>query len=228
MAGFFALFAQLLTRVPALAIAIFFLSLTLILEVLMIRSHRRQRVITKAWPEVVESIQSALQSGLTVAKAFEDLANFGPKNLKNSFEAVAEGLQKGYSLADCLNWLKVELATEPSDRTIETMRLLDEVGGHTAVKVLADLAQSLRSDDAFDSELEAKQGWVVTTAKLGLIAPWVIVVMLSQRSENLAVYSSPFGTLALCTGLAICLVAYLTIQLIGVKVQVKRVFANAH
>lgn len=218
--------AWLSTGVMALAIASSVLTFALLLELLKLRADRRGIHIVHCWPEVVESIQSGFQSGLGVARTFTDLANFGPKPLRQAFAAVVEALDGGVKLDDCLDWLKIELATEPSDRTIEWLRLLNQVGGQTSIEALSEHATSLRRDIDFESELRAKQGWVVTSAKLGLIAPWVIVLMLSRRSENLAVYNSPTGLAVLTGGLALCLLAYCFIQISGVTVRAKRVFAG--
>lgn len=214
--------------VSALGIAIGLLSLTVFLEWLRLRANRRISTITQAWPEVVDSLVSAFQAGLTVTSAIGDLALFGPSKLRKSFFSAHQQLNHGSDLAECLNWLKVEFSTEPSDRTIELLKLLDQLGGHSSIEVLSNLAQSIRSEIAFQSQLEAKQGWVVTTAKLGLVAPWVVVLMLSRRPENALVYNSAQGVLALLGGLCFCLMAYLAIQLLGTPVKPRRVFANAN
>ncbi|MFM6980885.1 MAG: type II secretion system protein F, partial [Micrococcales bacterium] len=63
--------------------------------------------------------------------------------------------------------------------------------------------------------------------KLGLIAPWAIVLLLSRRRENLGIYNSPTGLLVLCGGLAVCLIAYFMIQILGAELKAKRVFEDA-
>lgn len=212
--------------VIALAFAICLLALTVFLEWLRMRANRRTAAITSAWPEVVESLVSALQAGLNVSNAIGDLAKFGPANLRKSFATAEGALTAGYDIVEVLNWLKVEFSTEPSDRTIEILKLLDQLGGHSSIEVLSAIAQNIRTEISFEAQLAAKQGWVSTTAKLGLIAPWVVVFMLSRRPENALVYNSPNGVTALLGGLGFCLIAYLAIQLLGTPVKVKRVFAD--
>lgn len=213
--------------VVALAFAIWLLALTVFLEWLRVRANRRIAAITSAWPEVVESLVSALQAGMNVSNAVGDLAKFGPANLRKSFAAADEALTAGHDIIHVLTWLKVEFSTEPSDRTIEILKLLDQLGGHSSIEVLSAISQNIRNEIAFDAQLAAKQGWVSTTAKLGLIAPWVVVFMLSRRPENAHVYNSSNGVTALLGGLGFCLIAYLAIQLLGTPVKVKRVFADA-
>lgn len=222
-----AIATQALLGVFALSVAVAFLSLALELELLRQRASHRKRVIAKAWPEVVDSLYSAFQSGISPARAFEDLAEYSPRALQASFRAMSSLIRAGHTFENCLTWLQNELATEVTDRTIELLRLIDQLGGQSAGQVLSDLASDLRKDLEFENELAAKQGWVVTTAKLGLVAPWLIVVMLSRRPEAAAAYNSTLGTAALVIGLAVCLLAYFLIQFMGAEVVPKRVFSRA-
>jgi len=214
--------------VLALAFAVWLLTLTVYLEWLRVRAKRRISAISAAWPEVIESLVSAFQAGLNVSNAIDDLAAYGPSRLRKSFALANQALVAGHDNVDVLSWLKVEFSTEVSDRTIEILKLLDQLGGHSSIEVLSSLAHTTRSEISFQAQLDAKQGWVSTTAKLALIAPWVVVLMLSRRPENAVVYNSPDGMAALLVGLGFCLLAYLAIQLLGTQVKARRVFADAN
>ena len=56
-----------------------------------------------------------------------------------------------------------------------------EVGGTELPSVLRDLAVHLRADLALRAEVEARQSWVTGAGKLGLAAPWIVLVLLATR-----------------------------------------------
>ena len=214
----------MVTKVTGLSLAAGFICVALFLEFLRMRSSLRVTAITKAWPQVVDSIRSAFNAGLDLPSAIADLAKLGPKNLRKSFSEAAQMFDAGYRVDDCLNWLKVEFSTVASDQLFESLRLIHSLGGNSSLKSLASLAGQLRAETALSNELNAKQGWIASTAKLGLIAPWFVVLLLSARPENARIYNSASGVLVLVSGLIVCMLAYFAIQVFGQVIQTKRVF----
>ncbi|MEO0049047.1 MAG: hypothetical protein RL556_379 [Actinomycetota bacterium] len=216
----------MVTKVTGLSLAAGFICAALFLEFLRMRSNLRVAAITKAWPQVVDSIRSAFIAGLDLESAISDLAKLGPKNLRKSFSEAAQMFNAGYRVDDCLNWLKVEFSTVASDQLFESLRLIHTLGGNSSLKSLASLSEQLRAEIALDNELNAKQGWIASTAKLGLIAPWFVVLLLSARPENASIYNSAPGVLVLVSGLVICMLAYFAIQVFGLVIQTRRVFVS--
>jgi tight adherence protein B len=83
-----------------------------------------------------------------------------------------------------------------------------EVGGNELTTVLRNLAAYLRQDAAIRSEVEARQSWIVNAARLGVAAPWIVLLLLSTRPEAAQAYNSPSGTVVILVGLALSVVAY--------------------
>jgi tight adherence protein B len=109
---------------------------------------------------------------------------------------------------------------------IELIRLVHLSGGAGYLDSLRAQAQNTRSEIATWGELESKQGWVTGTAKLALVAPWIIVLFLSSRPENVEIYNTNEGLAILLLGLTVSLVAYRLIGLLGNLAKPKRVFVN--
>lgn len=65
------------------------------------------------------------------------------------------------------------------------------------------------------SELEARQGWVVNAARLGVAAPWVVLALLATRPEAVASYSTPAGAVVIGGGLVVSVIAYRVMIRIG-------------
>jgi tight adherence protein B len=110
--------------------------------------------------------------------------------------------------ADSLDRLKDRLADPVADRIVETLRMSREVGGNELTTVLRNLAAYLRQDAAIRSEVEARQSWIVNAARLGVAAPWIVLLLLSTRPEAASAYNSPEGIVLIAVGLALSVVAY--------------------
>jgi tight adherence protein B len=91
---------------------------------------------------------------------------------------------------------------------------------------LKDQTQITRSEIATWGELESKQGWVSGTAKLAIVAPWIIVSILSSRVENVAIYNTSEGLSVLLTGLVVSAIAYRLVAVLGYLSKPKRVFTK--
>lgn len=192
--------------------------------------HRRRAklhdLVKRNWGEVIDSLSSAASAGLSPTEAFADLAQIGPVELRQFFEDATEKLDRGDSLEQTASWLKLQLADAHSDRTLELIRLSHELGASAYLETLKNFGSVARNQIALDAELAAKQGWIMGTAKLAVASPWAIVLMLSIRPENAAIYNSPAGIAVLFLGLAVCLIAYRLINAIGRTSAWPRIFAS--
>ncbi len=81
--------------------------------------------------------------------------------------------------------------------------------------MLKTLSQFLRDDSRTRAEMQARQSWTVTGARLAVAAPWVVLALLATRPETAQAYNSATGTLLLLAGLAVSLVAYSAMKRIG-------------
>jgi tight adherence protein B len=112
------------------------------------------------------------------------------------------------------------------DRLVELVRIVSISGGQGFHVALRNQSVQVRQDLALAGELESKQGWVSGTAKVAITAPWLVVLMLCARKENVAAYSSPQGSWVLLIGLIVSVFAYRLIQLFGSISDPVRVFSR--
>ena len=75
------------------------------------------------------------------------------------------------------------------------------------------------------SEVEARQSWVVNAARLGVAAPWLVLVLLSTRPEAAHAYNSPAGGALVVSGLVVSVVAYRIMVRLGRLPEEPRWFA---
>jgi tight adherence protein B len=207
-------------------VAGFVLSLIAALEVLRLLSQQREQALVSALPEVIEAIAAGISSGEELGQTLLVQATHGPRALKKSFATFAREQRAGQPLEAGLSWLQVELSNVYADQLIQLLLVSLRSGGSGLVANLQSLSEMIRKQGALDGELAAKQGWVTGTAKLGLAAPWFIVLFLNARPEAHAFYTSAAGFTLLSVGLFVCLIAYAAIIATGRLPKPKRVFIN--
>jgi tight adherence protein B len=193
-------------------------------EMLLIKARHRRAELVKVWPEVVDSIHSAITSGLSLAEALSELAHSGPPTLRLAFANATARLDAGVSMENTLDLLKADLGEVHADRLCENLRLSASGGGESLAESLRQQSKQLRADVALWGELNSKQGWIAGTAKLAVAAPWIVVAMLSIRPENAAVYNTSSGVAILLVGFVVSVFAYRLIHFLGTLPQQPRVF----
>lgn len=172
------------------------------------RAAQRQRLLTEVWPDVVDHLVGAIRAGLGLPDAISAMAADGPAATKAVFGQFADDYRRSASWGLALDRLKYRCADPTADRLCEILRLAREVGGTELVPVLKAFAVYLREDAATTAELRARQSWITNAARLGVVAPWIVLVLLSVRPEARAAYNSPTGVLIILIGAALSVLAY--------------------
>ncbi len=209
-----ALAFALLPVVP-LALAAGLVGLALPWVIITVRARARRRAARLVWPDVVDQLVSAVRSGLSLPDSVAALASTGPPATRDAFATFEADYRATGNFGVCVSELKERLADPTADRILETLRMSREVGGTELTAVLRNLASYLRQEAAIRSEVEARQSWVVNAARLGVAAPWIVLVMLGTRPEAAAAYNSSAGVLLIVGGLAVSVVAYRIMIAVG-------------
>lgn len=172
------------------------------------RARSLRQVRRASWPDAVDHLVSATRSGVALPDGVSALAHIGPADTRAAFAAFAAEYEASGNFGRCLDRVKDRLADPTADRILETLRMSREVGGTELPSVLRALAAHLRQEAAIRGEVEARQSWVMNAARLGAVAPWVILALLSTRPEAAAAYNSAGGVAIIVGGLIATIVAY--------------------
>lgn len=187
------------------------------------RAKRRVAAMREIWPDVVDHLRSAIRAGLSLPEALVQLGIRGPVELRPAFTEFGADYRAGGRFDQSLERLKDRLADPVADRIIEALRMTREVGGSDLGKLLGTLADFLRDSARTRSELEARQSWTVSAARLAVAAPWIILMLLATRPEAVAAYNSTAGAMVLLGGLVVSLVCYRLMLRIGALPEEERV-----
>ncbi len=179
------------------------------------RARRRAGRLRDAWPEAIDGLASGIRAGLSLPESLGKLGDRGPEQLRPAFVAFAHDFRATGRFDDCLNSLKARLADPVADRIVESLRVTRDVGGTDLGRVLRALSSFLRQEAQTRGELEARQSWTVNAARLSVVAPWVVLVLLSTRAEAAAAYNSPAGVTVLVAGALSTVLAYRLMVRVG-------------
>lgn len=217
---------QLSFGVVGLSLFAFLAVIGFAVEALRISATTRSEQLAKLWPDVLDSLQSAASSGIGIVDSLDEIARTGPNRLRPWFADLVDRIDKGSGTEKSLDWFKSQFGQPQADRLIELIRVVQKSGGVGYLDSLRDQSARARSEIALWGELESKQGWVTGTAKLAIVAPWIIVATLSSRSENVAIYNTSEGITILVFGLVVSLIAYRMVTLMGALTKPRRVFTK--
>lgn len=179
------------------------------------RITRRRREFSEAWPDAVDNLTSAIRAGLSLPEALIALEETGPMALRPSFRVFAQEYQSTGRFTESLMALKLQLSDPVGDRIVESLRIAREVGGGDIAHMLRTLSVFLREDMRTRAELEARQSWTVSGARLAVAAPWIVLVMMSTGSTGLSAFGSATGFFVLFGGAAACCGAYYLMLRLG-------------
>lgn len=179
------------------------------------QANRRRTALREIWPDAIDNLRSAVRAGLTLPEALTQLAERGPEELRDAFENFAADYRAGARFTDALDRLKNSLADPTADRLIASLKVTREVGGADIGRLLETLSDFLRDDARTRAELEARQSWTVNGARLAVVAPWMILLLLATQPEAAAAYQSIAGLVILLGGVGISVICYQLMLKIG-------------
>jgi tight adherence protein B len=222
------LLALALTGTFSLAVA--FAGFGAVLPQAWVRRRAATRRIERRelWPHVVDDLSSGVRAGLSLPEALAALGERGPEPLRPAFVRFADGYRATGSFGRCLDRLADDLADPVADRLVEALRLTRDVGGTDLGRLLRTLSQFLRDDARTRAELEARQSWTVQGARLALVAPWAVLLLLAVHGTTVRAYDRPVGVLILVLGGAASFAAYAIMRRVGRLPEDRRVLRAAH
>lgn len=198
----------------------------LFFEYKSIRRGALRKRVRSALPGFVELYSSAIQSGINPADAFSYLVEFNIEGLQVELRELESNLHRGISFEQCLNDFRGRISVPEVDRFVAILKLSHAAGGQNLVANLKTLSEELRSVVSSEGAIESRLGAVLIVAKLGLLAPWVLVAVLSVNEQSRAAYLSDSGGLLLLIGFLFSVLAYRLVMFAGRPFTTPRILAG--
>jgi tight adherence protein B len=172
------------------------------------RANRRRSANRAIWPDVVDHLVASVRAGMSLPDSVGALAELGPAVTRTAFASFDDEFRRTGDFGHAVDTLKARLADPTADRILETLRMAREVGGTDLTAVLRGLSAYLREDATLRAEVGARQSWIRNAARLGVAAPWLLLLVLASRPETLQAYDSAAGSALILCGVGVTLVAY--------------------
>ena len=185
----------LLLPIPALLPLAVLLSIGLPIVGISGARYKRRVRAEAAWGDVIDSLRMSLRSGSNLSEAMSECLNHIPSDWQAVWSRASVSLVRGEETTAVLRNFQTEIADPVADRVVESLLIARDTGGSALPVVLRELAVSVRAESSFRREARSRQSWVRAAAKLGVLAPWLVLAMLSTRPENREAYSSQAGTI---------------------------------
>ena len=186
-----------------------------LLESFQTRVAAENQKANTQWPKYLDSIHSATWAGATLEQALLDSISSAPAKHSWALLEFEKDHNSGIAFNESLDNLKARLANPIADRFIEITRLASASGGRGYLNALRAQSLQLRLENSTWSEINVKQNWVLGTAKLAVLAPWLILVLLSFRPETAIAFQSESGVAVLALGTVASLLAFRLIKTLG-------------
>ena len=212
-----------LTRAVPLGICFGLFAALLPFGILTSSARKRLATMREVWPEAVDHLRSAIRAGLTLPEALSQLAIHGPEELRPALEDFTADYRAGMRFSDALTRLKERLADPVADRLAASLMMTRDVGSADIGAVLETLADFLREEAQTRAELEARQSWTINGARLAVVAPWVVLLLLATQPQALAAYQTMAGMLVLLFGVVVSALCYWLMRRIGALPAERRV-----
>lgn len=204
-----------ITAVPMAALMAAIVAACVPIALLRRHATQRRQALSRCWPEAVDTLVSGVRAGLSLPEALGDLSRNGPEPLRAACAVFSAEYRATGSFATALDVLQERLADPVADRVVASLRIARDVGGTDLGVVLRTLSSLLREDARTRGEIEARQSWTVSAARLAVAAPWLTLALLCTRPEAVRAYGSPAGALVLGIAAVLSLVAYRAMIRIG-------------
>ena len=212
------------TSIIGLAISIGLLVLGILLELIRSLGTSRQRALEQIWPSIFDLLRSGAEAGLSIAEQLDYLATHAPAALRANFAQLAQELERGVELEKALGRFQAQVGSRSGDFLALVLLITSELGGRGEAEVWAKASSEVRQEQQLMNQVRAKQGWVLGSAKLAVLAPWLVVFVLLSLEQNRASYTTAEGSLVLLLGLAMSAFAYFLTSALGRLPMPGRVF----
>jgi tight adherence protein B len=178
------------------------------------------------WPKFLDAVSAAAWAGVGLEQALMDSSAFAPDGIRWAMVELEKDLVSNLGLDNALVNFKSRLQDPIADRFAELTRLASQAGGRGYLAALRAQSIQLRLENATWAEVTSKQNWVISSAKLAVLAPWIILLLLAGRRETAEAFNSQTGFTVLAIGLVASLLAFQLVRYLATFPKRQRVLAG--
>ena len=220
------LVVYLLTASPLLASAFSLLAIAFTYVVVNNRKGKYELEVSASWPEVIDHLVSAIQSGMSLTEALIELSTRGPEVMRPAFSNFKSRVFEDGNFDKGIQHLAGHFKSHASDQIFQALLISKSLGGNELLSILRTLGNFLREDLALRNEIAVKQSWIKNSAHLSSAAPWLLLLLLAMQPSTVQAFSTVTGAGILFIGLFMTVLAYIWMTFLSRLPSVPRVFGG--
>jgi tight adherence protein B len=190
------------------------------------RKGKYELEISASWPEVIDHVVSAIQSGMSLTEALTELSNRGPMVMRPAFTQFKKQVFEDGNFDQGIQTLAEHFKSHASDQIFQALLISKSLGGSELLSILRTLGNFLREDLALRNEIAVKQSWIKNSAHLSSAAPWLLLLLLAMQPSTVDAFSTVTGAGILFIGLFMTVLAYIWMTFLSRLPSVPRVFGG--
>lgn len=220
------LVVYLLTASPLLASAFALLALAFTFVIINNRRGKHELEVSASWPEVIDHLVSAIQTGMSLTEALTELSTRGPVVMRPAFSNFKSRVFEDGNFDQGIQYLAGYFKSHASDQIFQALLISKSLGGSELLSILRTLGNFLREDLALRNEIAVKQSWIKNSAHLSSAAPWLLLLLLAMQPSTVQAFSTVTGAGILFLGLFMTVLAYIWMTFLSRLPSVPRVFGG--
>lgn len=202
-----------------LVLSLISLIFTVALPGIVFERHRKKVLTEKAnaWPYLVDDLASAIKAGMPLSDSLLDVSNNAPEPIKPEMHFFSTTFRRSSQMNASLMALKERVNDPVGVLVVRMLLVVSRSGANDLAKSLKILNEAIREHEQVAREVRARQSWVVNSARLAVIAPWVVLVAIWPQPTVQTSYQSQQGQLILLSVALVCFVAYFFMKKMAMK-----------
>lgn len=197
----------LISGVPLLAICVGGVAFATVSDWSRNRRAAGQSTSAEQVPQIADSIASSLASGVSLVEALENLVRETSGSLRFRAERILAIFESDLTIVERIAEAKRVLDCREGDLLFEILLIASVRGDDQIVSALLELSGEMRRQQALVAELKSRQSWILGSARLGQLSPWILVVLLSFRAESATAFATSAGAAVILAGVVLSLIA---------------------
>lgn len=200
-------------------LGIFSLIFTVALPGIIYSKQQRKLLEIKSdsWPYLIDDLTSAIRSGMTLSDSLVEVAKNAPELLKNETEAFAFTYRKTSQMSSALKAMNEKIIDPAGFLVARMLHVVAKSGASDLGKSLRILSEAIRDQQQLAREIKARQSWVINSARLAVISPWIVLVAIWPQPTVRLAYQSTQGQLILLFVAGVCFIAYFFMKRLALK-----------
>lgn len=197
-----------------LILAAISLVFTVALPSILLKNRRKKTISKKsdAWPYLIDDLSSAIRAGMTLSDSLLDVAKNAPVELKLEMSGFSTEYRRTGQITPALTSLSQKISDPIGALVARMLFAVVRSGANDLAKSLKILSDAIREQEQVHREIRARQSWVINSARLAVVSPWVVLVAIWSQPTVQSAYQSTQGQLVLLLVAATCFVAYLLMK----------------